>query len=174
MRCSWKLILLELSSDYVHEFCNNIALSPTSVRCWKIQSNTTLPCPLILHELLIWTPLVQIFDSASLYIKRGKVSVRPYVRMSVTVGVASSVANDVTITIAGLWRYGDWRHVATGCTALVYDNDSTTITMIMMLLTTVMAKSMILEDNWLRLDANLRAVVSIFLQRVISLRRCSI
>ena len=42
--------------------------------------------------------------------------------MSVTVGVASSVANDVTVTIAGLWRYGDWRHVATGCTALVLIN----------------------------------------------------
>ena len=27
--------------------------------------------------------------------------------------------NDVTMTIAGWWRYGDWRHVATGCTALV-------------------------------------------------------
>jgi len=27
--------------------------------------------------------------------------------------------NDVTMTIAGIWRYGDWRHVATGCTALV-------------------------------------------------------
>jgi len=63
--------------------------------------------------------------------------------MSVTVGVASSVAtdvimrtgaastvsargsvrrhneNDVTMTIAGLWRYGNWRHVAMGCTALV-------------------------------------------------------
>ena len=61
----------------------------------------------------------------------------------VTVGVASSVANhdendlimrtgaanvvgarrhnenNVTMTIAVLWRYGDWRHVATGCTALV-------------------------------------------------------
>jgi len=61
------------------------------------QSNTTLPCPLILHEVLIWTPLVQIFDSAALYIKRGKVSERPYVRMSVTVDVASSVANDVTV-----------------------------------------------------------------------------
>jgi len=23
------------------------------------------------------------------------------------------------MTIAGLWGYGDWRHVATGCTALV-------------------------------------------------------
>ena len=44
---------------------------------------------------------------------------------SVTVGVASSVANDVsendvTMTAAGLWRYGDWRHVAMGCTALVF------------------------------------------------------
>ena len=27
--------------------------------------------------------------------------------------------NDVTMTIAGLWRYGDRRHVATGCTVLV-------------------------------------------------------
>jgi len=40
-------------------------------------------------------------------------------------GVASAVGarrhneNDVTMTIAGLWRYGDWRHVATGCTTLV-------------------------------------------------------
>jgi len=65
----------------------------------------------------------------------------PYVRTSVTVDVASSVANDVTthnenhvimrtgaprrhnendvtMAIAGLWRYGDWRHVATGFTAL--------------------------------------------------------
>jgi len=23
------------------------------------------------------------------------------------------------MTIAGLWKYGDWRHVATGCTAVV-------------------------------------------------------
>ena len=23
------------------------------------------------------------------------------------------------MTITGLWRHGDWRHVATGCTALV-------------------------------------------------------
>jgi len=27
--------------------------------------------------------------------------------------------NDVTMTIAGLWRYGDWWHVATGWTAVV-------------------------------------------------------
>jgi len=39
-------------------------------------------------------------------------------------GAASAVGarrhhdNDVTMAIAGLWRYGDWRHVATGCTAL--------------------------------------------------------
>jgi len=79
----------------------------------------------------------------SLYIKRGKVSVRR--PTSVTVGVASSVANDVTMrmthnenggcerrgrhnendftmTIAGLLRYGHWRHVATGCTAQVFVN----------------------------------------------------
>jgi len=36
--------------------------------------------------------------------------------------VASTVANDVVMRIAGLWRYGDWRHVATGCNALVIDN----------------------------------------------------
>jgi len=39
--------------------------------------------------------------------------------------VASSVANDVIMIIAGLvadgtgLRYGDWRHVATGCNVLV-------------------------------------------------------
>jgi len=36
------------------------------------------------------------------------------------VGMRRHNENDVTMTIAGLWRYGDWRHVATGCTALVY------------------------------------------------------
>jgi len=41
-------------------------------------------------------------------------------------GAASAVSarrhneNDVTMTIAVLWRYGDYRHVATGCTALVF------------------------------------------------------
>jgi len=62
--------------------------------------------------------------------------------MSVTASVASSVTNDVNkkddimrtgaasaarchnendvpMTIAGLWIYGDWQHVAKGCTALV-------------------------------------------------------
>jgi len=34
------------------------------------------------------------------------------------VGVRRHNENDVT-TIAGLWRYGGWRHVATGCIALV-------------------------------------------------------
>jgi len=44
-------------------------------------------------------------------------------------GAASAVGarphneNGVTTTIAGLWRYGDWRHVATGCTALVLKID---------------------------------------------------
>jgi len=36
-----------------------------------------------------------------------------------TVGARRHNENDVTMTIAGLWRYGDWRHVATGCTALI-------------------------------------------------------
>jgi len=31
--------------------------------------------------------------------------------------------NDITMTIAGLWRYGDWHHVATGCIALVETED---------------------------------------------------
>jgi len=35
------------------------------------------------------------------------------------VGARRHNENDVTMTIAGLWRYGEWRHVATGCTALV-------------------------------------------------------
>ena len=45
--------------------------------------------------------------------------------LSVTLGMASSVANDVTMRIARLVadgtgrRYGDWRHVATDCNALV-------------------------------------------------------
>ena len=35
------------------------------------------------------------------------------------VGARRHNENDVTMTIAGLWIYGDWRHVAKGCTALV-------------------------------------------------------
>jgi len=31
------------------------------------------------------------------------------------------------VTIAGSWRYGDWRHVATGCTALVLCNECRTV-----------------------------------------------
>jgi len=38
------------------------------------------------------------------------------------VGVRRHNGNDVIMTIAGLWRYGDWRHVATGCNALVDNN----------------------------------------------------
>ena len=63
----------------------------------------------------------------SLYIKRG---IRcPYVRTYVTYvrnagrGQLSSEwrhkENDVIMIIDGLWRYGDWRHVATGCNAVV-------------------------------------------------------
>jgi len=36
-----------------------------------------------------------------------------------TVGTRRHNENDITVTIAAFWRYGDWRHVATGCTALV-------------------------------------------------------
>ena len=62
-------------------------------------------------------------------------NVRTYVRNGVASSVANDVIvrmgaasavgarrhneNDVTMTIAGLWRYGDWQHVVTGCTALV-------------------------------------------------------
>jgi len=66
------------------------------------------------------------------YSFRSMVSVRRYCT-SVTLGVASSVANgvimrtgaasavenDIMMIIPGIWRYGDWRHVATGCNALV-------------------------------------------------------
>ena len=78
----------------------------------------------------------------SLYrpIKRGKVSVRTYVRnggrgqlssrcrhdqsdVIMRTGAASATGarrhneNDVTMTKAGLRRYGDWQHVATGCSS---------------------------------------------------------
>jgi len=36
------------------------------------------------------------------------------------VGARRRTENDVIMTTAGLWRYGDWRHVATGCTAVVH------------------------------------------------------
>jgi len=55
-------------------------------------------------------------------IKRGKVPVRTYVRNAGRGQLSSEWRhneNDVTMIIAGLWRYGDWRHVATGCNALV-------------------------------------------------------
>jgi len=75
-----------------------------------------------------------------LYIKRGKVSVT-YVcnggcgqlssewrhndnDVIMRTGAAQAIGarrhneNDITITIAGLWRYGDWWHMTTGCTAL--------------------------------------------------------
>jgi len=40
-------------------------------------------------------------------------------RTGAAIGASRHNENDVTMTIAVLWRYGDWRHVATGCTALV-------------------------------------------------------
>jgi len=36
-----------------------------------------------------------------------------------TVGMRRHNENDVTLTTVGLWRYGDWQHVAMGCIALV-------------------------------------------------------
>jgi len=41
-------------------------------------------------------------------------------RAPYAVGMRRHNDNDITMKIAGLWRYGDWRHVATGCTALMY------------------------------------------------------
>ena len=38
------------------------------------------------------------------------------------VGARRHNENDVTMTMAGLWRYDDRRRVATGCTALVNIN----------------------------------------------------
>jgi len=58
--------------------------------------------------------------SLGLYVKRGKVSVRTYIFRN-----AGRGANDVIMRIVALvaddtgWRYDDWRHVATGCNALV-------------------------------------------------------
>jgi len=46
----------------------------------------------------IWSTIRQeVHDTESLYIKRGKASVHTYVRSSVTLDIASSVANDVTV-----------------------------------------------------------------------------
>ena len=36
------------------------------------------------------------------------------------VGARRHNESDITMTIGDLWRYGDWQHVATGCTALVW------------------------------------------------------
>jgi len=40
------------------------------------------------------------------------------------VGARRHIENDVTMIIAGLWRYIDWRHVATGCAALLMPNNN--------------------------------------------------
>ena len=95
----------------------------------------------------------------SLYIKRGKVSVT-YVRnvgrgqlssewrhnendvimrtrAASAVGARRHNENDVTMTVGGLWRCGDWRHVATGCTALVFTKMQTTKILIGRIMKTV-------------------------------------
>ena len=41
-------------------------------------------------------------------------------RAASAVGARRHNDNDVIMITAGLWRYGDWRHVATGCNALVF------------------------------------------------------
>jgi len=53
-----------------------------------------------------------------------------YYYIIMTMGTVSIVdvrhhsENDVTMTISGLWKYGDRRHVATGCTALAIITNS--------------------------------------------------
>ena len=39
--------------------------------------------------------------------------------MRTRAAIGARRANDVIMIIAGLWRYGNWRHVATGCSDLV-------------------------------------------------------
>ena len=55
--------------------------------------------------------------------------------------------NDVTMTIAGLWRYGDWRHVATGCTALVDFNNSVNIVLLHIGFTTILILTILILTN---------------------------
>jgi len=43
-------------------------------------------------------------------------------RAASAIGVRRHNEIDVIMIIAGLWIYGDWRHVATGCSALVNYN----------------------------------------------------
>jgi len=61
---------------------------------------------LLSNNALIRQPFSQQCRALSLYIKRGTVSV--------TVGVANSVANDVTMTIAGLGSIEIWRLATCG------------------------------------------------------------
>jgi len=113
-------------------------------------------CNLITYVKIIASRMWDVFETrrtlAYLYILNAVRCpyVRTYVRRptSVTLGVASSVANDVIMRIAGLvagcdlrarWhhnendvtvimagrRYGDWRHVATGCNALAFTTRKT-------------------------------------------------
>jgi len=69
----------------------------------------------------LWRCIKKI-EETSLYIKRGKVSVRTHVRNAGRGQLSSKWRhneNDVITITAGLWRYGDRRHVATGCNAPV-------------------------------------------------------
>jgi len=54
------------------------------------------------------------------------------------VGARRHNENDGTMTIAGLGRYGDWRHVATGCTDLVDFNNSVNIVLLHTGFTTIL------------------------------------
>ena len=56
-----------------------------------------------------------------MYIKCGKVSVRTYIHHAGRRQLSSEWRhneNDIIMTIAGLWRYGEWRHAAMGCNVL--------------------------------------------------------
>jgi len=77
-------------------------------------------------------------------------------------GAASAVgarrAKNVIMIIAGLWRYGDWQHVATGCNALVILKKFVSVDKIRRCLQTCLsrASSLVVEDvrsdgerNWI-------------------------
>jgi len=123
----------------LHSVCPSLVLVSVSIQCTKCHMTSSVFPPSMESRLF------QLRKLYHLYILN---AVRcPYVRSSVTSGVASSVANDVimriaslvagckrrrrerrkwchnendvTVITAGLWRYGDWRHVATDCNALI-------------------------------------------------------
>ena len=113
-----------------------LAVSQLSFSLHAIIIKYSLSQVVLCHWLLQKVCRLQPAGTASFtprhYSFRSMVSVRRYCT-SVTLGVASSVANgvimrtgaasavenDIIMIIPGIWRYGDWRHVATGCNALV-------------------------------------------------------